>query len=87
MNRVNTEGYKFPPPGTSMTGEEVDLFAHYTLLPFQLVCHWERADGQGYRTTYIDLGTPLILLAIAGLAIGGSGLLVPTHESRGRVNG
>lgn len=87
MDWVNTEGYMFPPPGTLRGGEGYFPSARLTLLPFQLVCDWERADGLGYQTTYIELGTPLVLVAISGLAVGGSGLIVSAQKSRGKIDG
>ncbi len=80
-NRFNTEGYFGYPKGT----QPETLKSHYTLIPFQMVCEWDRNDGAGVETTYIELGTWVPITAIAGLA-GGLTLLLTTTRGAGRVS-
>lgn len=72
-NRFNTDGYFGSPKGT----RDGTLQSHYTLIPFQMVCSWDRNDGNGVETTYIELGTWVPVTSLVGLA-GGIALLLTT---------
>lgn len=72
-NRFNTDGYFGNPKGT--WAESLRL--HYTLIPFQLVCAWERSDGTGVETTRIELGTWVPVTSLVTL-VGGAVLLLTT---------
>ena len=79
--RVNTDNDVGEPRGSVLlpSGDPVRPEAHYTLVPFQLVCDWPRADGRGYQRTHIELGTPVVLLAFAGVSSGVL-LLIARHR-------
>ncbi len=72
-NGFNTDGYFGNPKGTRAES----LRLHYTLVPFQLVCAWERSDGTGVETTRIELGTWVPVTSLVML-VGGTALLLTT---------
>ncbi|AMB59373.1 hypothetical protein AWU67_11440 [Microterricola viridarii] len=84
--RTTTEGTTSPLREVAVTpgGDPVRPETHYILLPFQLVCNWQLKDGQRIRTTYIELGTPNVLAAMAALGLSVAGFITASRERGAR---